>query len=150
MAGVRSLAFEVRRFVDDAARSLGMHRSDLEAVGLLIDARRHGERLTPGQLSRHAGLSAAAVSALVDRLERSGHVTRTRHERDGRKVFLDVTESADAMSRESFSALNRRMYDVLARYPDDELEIAARVMHDLADAARASAHIRTGERPLAP
>lgn len=129
---------------------MGMHRTDLEAIGLIIDAGRHDSRLTPGQLSRHAGLSAAAVSALVGRLQKQGHAIRSKHERDGRMVFVDVTDDAREMSRITFAPLNDHMYGALGRYSDAELEVAARVIHDLADAARASARIDTGERPLAP
>lgn len=150
MEAVRSLAFETQHFVEEAARSLGIHRTDLEVIGLIIDAERCGERLTPGQLSRHAGLSAAAVSALIDRLQSSGHATRSRHERDRRMVFVDVTDEAREVSRERFAPLNQGMSDVLDRYSDAELEVAARVMHDLAAAARARGRIDTGERPLAP
>lgn len=147
---VRSLAFEAQHFVDETARGLGLHRTDLEAIGLIIDAGRHDERLTPGQLSHHAGLSAAAVSALIDRLAQAGHATRTRHEKDGRRVFIDVTPEAREMSRVAFSPLNRHMFECLERYSEDELAVAARVIEDLAAAARASARLDSRERPLAP
>lgn len=132
---VRRLTLDTQHYIDEVARRTGAHRTDVAAIGLILDADRDGERLTPGELARRAGLSAAAVSALVDRLERVGHATRARHDRDRRMVVVDATDVARGVSREMFAPLNDEMNHALDRYTDADLALVARVLEDLADAA---------------
>ncbi len=60
---------------DDAvAEILGINRTDARA-GDIVD--QHG-RITAGQLAVEAGLTTGAVTAVVDRLERTGLIRRVR------------------------------------------------------------------------
>ena len=142
---VRALSFETQQYVDAVARRLGLHRSDVAAVGVLIDSARAGEEMSPGDLARTMNMSAAAVSALVDRLERAGHVRRERHETDGRRLVIERTRMAQRTSREMFRPLLEEQKAALAGYTEDEPAVAARVLADLTAASR-----RAYERPLPP
>lgn len=142
---VRALSFETQQYVDAVARHLGLHRSDVAAIGVLTAAARAGEEMSPGELARTMNMSAAAVSALLDRLERVGHVRRGRHATDGRRLVIERTRSAQLTSREMFRPLREEQEAALAGYSDDDLALAARVLADLTEAAR-----RAGQRPLPP
>src|SRR3954454_16622364 len=72
----------------------GMHPTDVRALIALMDASRAGEELTAGRLGAALGLTSAGTTALVDRLERAGHVRRVRDGRDRRKVVIEVDERA--------------------------------------------------------
>jgi DNA-binding MarR family transcriptional regulator len=52
--------------------------------------------LTVGELAEHLGLSRAATTELVDRIEERGMVARIRDERDRRRVFVWTTEEGRA------------------------------------------------------
>ena len=61
--------------------------------------------MTPGTLSNELLLSTGATTAVVDRLEKSGHVTRTRHPGDRRSLFLHLTaqgEDTTTILREAY------------------------------------------------
>src|SRR5919199_4288009 len=72
----------------------GLGRTDVRALVAIMDAARGGSALTAGALGQAVELSSASVTALVDRLERAGHVQRVRDPADRRRVVLEMTESA--------------------------------------------------------
>lgn len=49
--------------------------------------------LTPGQLSEILGLRPTTLSGYLASMERAGHLTRTRHQTDGRSRLLALTET---------------------------------------------------------
>ena len=67
------------------ADSLGLHATDIRAVRLLRE-----EPLTAGALGEGVGLTGAATTALIDRLEKAGYVVRERETLDRRKVTVSV------------------------------------------------------------
>jgi DNA-binding MarR family transcriptional regulator len=73
------------------ARTMGMGHSDIAAMTHLASAR---QPVGPSWLSARLGLTPAAATELVDRLERVGHVARERDNADRRRVNLIPTESA--------------------------------------------------------
>lgn len=81
------------RQAEFAARH-GMHPTDVRALVCLLDAERDGIGVTAGRLGAELGLNSAGTTGLIDRLERLGHLTRTRDERDRRRVLLRVTPQA--------------------------------------------------------
>lgn len=78
-------------FQDAVARSVGLNGTDLQAVGLLLS----NGPATPGELAARTGLtSGGAVTAMIDRLERAGYVTRTRDLTDRRRVIVAAIPEA--------------------------------------------------------
>ena len=62
-------------FQDAVARYGGINSTDMQAVSLLMSE----GPATPGELAERTGLTAGgAITAVVDRLERAGYVTRER------------------------------------------------------------------------
>ncbi len=49
----------------------------------------------PSELARRLQMTSGAMTALVDRLEASGHVVRERHPADRRRVIVKRTKKAD-------------------------------------------------------
>ncbi|MFE0382990.1 MarR family transcriptional regulator [Streptomyces bungoensis] len=105
------------------AQRNGMHPTDVRALIALMDARRAGEETTAGRLGAVLGLNSAGTTALVDRLERAGHVRRVRGERDRRRVVIEVEERAVELGRAFFGPLIERSVELLRGY--DERESAA-------------------------
>jgi DNA-binding MarR family transcriptional regulator len=101
----------------------GMHPTDVRALIALMDASRAGEETTAGRLGAALGLNSAGTTALVDRLERAGHVRRVRGEGDRRKVVIEVDERAVELGWSFFGPLIERSVRLLRDY--DERELAA-------------------------
>src|SRR6187455_3047701 len=72
-------------FQDAVARSGGINSTDMQAVSLLMSQ----GPATPGELAERTGLSAGgAITAVIDRLEKAGYVSRQRDQTDRRKVIV--------------------------------------------------------------
>ncbi|MGW0190481.1 MarR family transcriptional regulator [Streptomyces sp. NPDC003362] len=101
----------------------GMHPTDVRALIALMDAARAGEEMTAGRLGAALGLNSAGTTALVDRLERAGHVRRVRGRRDRRQVVVEVEQRAVELGRAHFGPLIAHAVELLRGY--DERERAA-------------------------
>lgn len=109
-------------FQEAVARSGGLNGTDLQAVGLLLSE----GPATPGELATRTGLSAGgAITAMIDRLERAGFVTRTRDETDRRRVIVTAVPEA-VMSRvgDVYARVAERWNDYLDTLTDEQIEFA--------------------------
>jgi DNA-binding MarR family transcriptional regulator len=114
------------------AQDNGLHPTDLRAIINLLDAERAGRLATPGWLGKSLRLNSASVTALVDRLERLGHVHRDRDPADRRRVLLTVTPEAKAVGWAFFGPLMARLLDMLQGYREDEVAAVHRFLTDSA------------------
>ncbi|WP_370945402.1 MarR family winged helix-turn-helix transcriptional regulator [Amycolatopsis sp. cg5] len=103
---LRQLTVETDRFAEIFGEKQQMHRTDLNALALIMDARWTGEPLSPGRLAEAMHMSASATTSVLDRLEASGHVRRARSAHDRRKVELHVHDKALELGRAFFSPLD--------------------------------------------
>jgi DNA-binding MarR family transcriptional regulator len=113
------------------AEASGLHPTDLRAVIGLLDAQRAGVPATPGWLAASLRLNSASVTALLDRLERLGHVRRERDPADRRRVLLSVTPGARELGWAFFGPLMARMLEAMRGYRDDELALVQRFLSDM-------------------
>jgi DNA-binding MarR family transcriptional regulator len=116
-----------RRF----AQMHGLNRTDVRALVAIMDAARRGEALTAGRLGEAVELRSASVTALVDRLEKVGHVRRVRDPDDRRRVELEMSETAMAAGAEHFGGLARDMSTAMEGYTDEELSVVRRWLEDM-------------------
>jgi DNA-binding MarR family transcriptional regulator len=91
-----------------------------------------GER-SARELAEHADLAPATVAQMLEHLEASGLVQRTRSEQDRRVVLSVLTERGAAVVAERHAQMEPRWRDALAEFSEDELRTAARVLSRLAD-----------------
>lgn len=80
-----------RRMEVTMARRLGLKVTDLRALDNLVH---HQEDIGPADLGQLLGITSASATTLADRLERVGHLRRTPHRGDRRRVDLIPTDSA--------------------------------------------------------
>jgi DNA-binding MarR family transcriptional regulator len=102
------------------ARRLQVNPTDLAAMGHLAGA---SDPVGPTWLSGRLGLTPAAATELVDRLERAGHVERRRDTVDRRRVQLVPTRSALAEVGEQLSPLLQALDRVVTGYPPAQRQI---------------------------
>jgi DNA-binding MarR family transcriptional regulator len=120
---LRAVAVELGLHSARFANLNGMHPTDVRALIALMDASRAGQDMTAGRLGALLGLNSAGTTALVDRLERLGHVRRVRDGRDRRRVLVEVDDRAVELGQEFFGPLIGRAVELLKGY--DERELAA-------------------------
>ncbi|MBO1768694.1 MarR family winged helix-turn-helix transcriptional regulator [Agrococcus sp. TF02-05] len=105
--------------------SMGMGETDLLALRLLLRAERRGDVLRQRDLAAALGLASPSVTALVDRLVKSGHVRREPHPDDRRATIVVPTSDTDAEVRATLGAMHRRMIDVIDAMDDEQTEAVA-------------------------
>jgi DNA-binding MarR family transcriptional regulator len=105
------------------AQRHGLHPTDLQALIAVMHAEGRGEPLTPGRLGEAIGLSSGATTAAIDRLERAGHLRRSRESKDRRVVHLRYGEPGMAIAMEFFGPLGARTDRVMAQFSDAELAL---------------------------
>ncbi|MGY1697214.1 MarR family winged helix-turn-helix transcriptional regulator [Geodermatophilus sp. SYSU D00814] len=123
---LRRLTVELDAVGQRFADAHGLGRTDVRAVIAIMDAARAGEPLTAGGLGAAVGLSSAAVTALLDRLERAGHVQRVRDAADRRRVVLQMTEPTMAAGAAFFGGLQRELMAAMADFTDDDVAVVRR------------------------
>ncbi|XVX19967.1 MarR family winged helix-turn-helix transcriptional regulator [Actinomycetota bacterium] len=131
---LRRLNLASNRYISEVARETGMSTADVHAIGVLKQEGNEGHEVTAGSLGRAVGLSPAAVTALLDRLEMLGHCERGRSTVDGRRVMVDITSTADATSAHMFTPMNDAIAQALAGYSDQEVELVSQALERLATA----------------
>jgi len=127
----------LQRYVVEAVR-LGrvfaerhhLHPTDWAALLAVIQGDRAGRPLTPGELGQCLGISSGATTAVLDRLERAGHVRRVRDDRDRRRLTLHRAESATALLRTFSEPLDEAMDAIVVGYSGGELAVVQRFLDD--------------------
>jgi DNA-binding MarR family transcriptional regulator len=138
MALMRQFTVETDRYVDVASNRDSLYRTDLHALSIMMGAARAGLTVTPGLLREELNLSSPATTALVDRLDSAGHVTRRRSDVDRRQVHLEMTEKARATGAMLFAPLGRHITGVLDQYSGEELALLRDMMQKVTDATVAA------------
>jgi DNA-binding MarR family transcriptional regulator len=110
------------------ARRVGLSSTDLEVLGAI----EQDGPLTAGQLGELTGLSAAAVTGLIDRLERAGVARRRTDARDRRRVLVEVGPGA-ARVAEFYKALEADALRLLRRRDSAQLGVIADYLRDMRD-----------------
>ncbi|RKN18713.1 MarR family transcriptional regulator [Micromonospora musae] len=140
---VAEIAGDLRRYSSDAqhighafAALHGLNATDLQALIAVMDAELAGDPITAGRLGTQLGLSSGSVTALVDRLERAGHLRRDRATADRRKVLLRYADRGAALATAFFGPLGTRTDAVVAGFTDDELQVVHRFLRTMAESTR--------------
>ena len=135
---LQQFVVESERYVEAVSERDALHRTDLNALAAMVRAAAAGRTVTPGLLRTELNLSSPATTALVDRLDRSGHVNRTRSDTDRRKVYLELTDKARATGGAMFAPLARNIGQVLEGYPAEDRQRLAGFLADIITATSAA------------
>lgn len=112
---------------DGASRALMLHQAVADRFGLgpsdikCLDLAREEPDLTAGLLAEATGLSASAVTSVLDRLERAGFIERVRGTGDRRKVHVRSTGRHEAALGAVFADMAAVFAKATARYSDEQL-----------------------------
>ena len=135
-ADLRILAAESDRVGRMFASSQDVSANDFHGLLHIMAAETAGPPLTAGQLRQLLGVSAAAVTYLVDRLIVAGHVRREGDPADRRKVILRYAPGRTDVADAFFAPMGSHIRSALGEVSDDDLVTAHRVLEGLADGLR--------------
>ncbi|MFJ1868795.1 MarR family winged helix-turn-helix transcriptional regulator [Streptomyces sp. NPDC088097] len=122
---LRRLNGEINRLVHGFAHGQGLHPTDVQALSVILDS---AAPLTPGRLREHLGLTSGAVTACLDRLERAGHISRSRESEDRRVIHIRYADAGRAAARSSFMPLAEATNSARQRFSGEELAVALRFL----------------------
>ena len=109
---------------DLVARLVGLNSTDLECLDLLVLS----GPTTAGKLAEHTGLTSGATTAVIDRLERAGFVTRRRDEQDRRRVLVEIVSSSIERIAPYYAPLQARVKQLHRHFTDAELSAVVEYM----------------------
>lgn len=101
----------------------------------LATLRQLGRRgaLSAGDLARGISVSQATITGIVDRLEKSGLLTRCRDSQDRRRVVIELTDAGREVVATSPPPLHERFVVRLAELPPEEREEIDRVLRRIVE-----------------
>ena len=108
-------------FDEVAAQKLGVNRTDLRCLNIL----EYQGPITAGRLAELSGLTTAAVTGVLDRLEERGYARRLRGEKDRRQVTVELTPALIDRATRIWGPLGKEATDVLKRLSVEELKLVA-------------------------
>ncbi|SDT41797.1 MarR family winged helix-turn-helix transcriptional regulator [Actinoplanes derwentensis] len=108
-----------------------LHNTDMHALLAVMQAERRGTPLTPGKLGESIGLTSGATTALIDRLERGGHLRRSRESADRRVVHLRYADAGMALALAFFTPLAPRTDAVMNDFSVGELETIEKFLNGM-------------------
>ncbi len=126
MRSYRSAEMAMRRRTQ---ASMSMSENELLVLRVLTRASASALEVTPMDLARHLGVSTASVTALLDRLERSGHLQRRPHPTDRRKVLVTTTGHADVEMHDTLASMHARMMQATRGMSEGETAAVTSFLH---------------------
>ncbi len=128
MREYRNAEMAMRRRTREA---MSMGENDMVLLRYLLQARQSGRSASPGELARHLGVSTASMTAMIDRLERSGHVRRERHETDRRSIYVVPTERSEEDMRRLLGDMHEQMMDAVVEMTPEESRVVLDMLERL-------------------
>ena len=121
------------RLAEEAMRrrtrdSMRMGTTDLQAIRFLLKAQGEDRIVSGRNLADHLGMTSASVTALLDRLTKSGHVQRTPHPTDRRSNMVTATPGSDDEVRQTLGAMHGRMIDTARGLSPDNAALIHRFL----------------------
>ena len=110
--GMRSVLFQ-----QNMAQKIGVSHTDLKSAEILNET----GPITAGELSKITGLSTGSVTALINRLEKSGYVKRERDQLDGRKVMIMPIPERQEQYKSHYQSLSMATKELCSAYNEQEL-----------------------------
>jgi DNA-binding MarR family transcriptional regulator len=107
------------------ARLVGLNVVDFQTYGVLL---RHGEPMTPGQVSQATELPSSTTTRVLDRLQREGMVERRPDPADRRKIWVHARPFDHERVSAAYAEIVRQMEKVHADFSVAELETVLRYL----------------------
>lgn len=132
----------IQAFDEAVGNKLGLIIAEHRCLKALMDGAK-----TAGQLAVASGLTPAAATSMIDRLEKRGFLERQRDGTDRRKVLVAMTKPASDTLARFYEPLSAERTAMLARFSPADLSIIEKFIEGAL--ALQQAHVqRTVNEPL--
>lgn len=139
LTATRQLHSATEELLDAAAERYGINRNDLRCLEIL---ERHGPT-QPGKLAEISGLSRAAITKVLDRLEEARYITRSGDSADRRAQLVQTSNHETHLRQEIWKPIRDAAHTALGDHSTAQLQTLATALSNLATANRESAqHLR--------
>lgn len=115
----------------------GLGENDLAALEFLSTSHLRGDRVSPVDVTKHLGVSSASTTAILDRLEKRGRISRIPHPTDRRRVFIEPSADAAASIQTARDEAARRVAATFADLSPEHAEIIMQFLYRVRDAVDA-------------
>lgn len=102
-----------------SADAAGLGPTDVYTLNLLVSA----GPLTAGQLAERTALTTGAVTRLIDRLERAGHVRRLPDPVDRRRVHVAIEPDRGTVFDALPEPARRRLGEIFDSFPAEQRDV---------------------------
>lgn len=109
----------VDAFDEVAAIYMGVNRTDMRCLDVLG----RQEAMAPSQLGAELGLTTGSVTAMLDRLEKLGYLTRSPDPSDRRKVIVRATPAVGEKAGVIYGPIAEEGARFLAEYTDEQVTL---------------------------
>ena len=116
----QAFSSNVVSFHSAVAARLGLHVTDLTSLRLLEKG-----PLAAGELGQQLGLTGAAATALIDRLERAGYAVRERSAEDRRRISVRANPERLRDIHSLYEGQRAAMSKVLEKYSEADFSVIA-------------------------
>jgi DNA-binding MarR family transcriptional regulator len=108
-------------FRNAMGKKLGLNITDSECLSLL------GIKgiSTPTELTRYTGLTPGSTTAMLDRLEKAGFITRKSNPNDRRGTLIEINQESGKNTLPLVAGVQEAHRELIASYSSQELEIIA-------------------------
>ena len=113
---------------------LRMSENDVSAMRYLLRAAEEGRSVGPKELAEYLGIQSSSVTALLDRLERAGHIRRESSPFDRRALIVVPVAPQDELQRAILGDMRDELVSVAASLSPEDARIVVDFLHRMRDA----------------
>ena len=118
--------------LSEASRSfMKLGDNDMRALRYIIVVTDRGDVATARGIAEHLGISSAATTKLLDRLERGDHIRRTPHPHDRRSSSIVITPETRNAAQATVGREHARRFRVAAALTAAERDVVIRFLGEL-------------------
>ncbi|PVE95053.1 MarR family transcriptional regulator [Microbacterium sp. TPD7012] len=130
LAGLRDAE---QRLSQASRRYMRLNETDMRALHYLIVCANRNLVSTPSGIAHHLGISTAATTKLLDRLENGGHIHRAPHPTDRRALAITITPETRHAAMETVGRQQAKRFYAAARLSREERDLVIRFLADMTD-----------------
>jgi DNA-binding MarR family transcriptional regulator len=130
LAGLRDAE---QRLSQASRRYMRLNETDMRALHYLIVCANKGLVATPSGIAHHLGVSTAATTKLLDRLEAGGHTHRAPHPTDRRALAITITPETRHAAMETVGRQQAKRFYAAARLNREERDLVIRFLADMTE-----------------
>lgn len=129
---LQSFSVQSYMYQSKIAHIFDLHPTDMLAIHYLDQK---GE-LTAGRLGALLGLTSGATTTAIDRLVKSGFVSRESHTGDRRRIYVRLDQTRIKKLKAKYSIIDKQLTQILQQYSEGDLQVITKFLDTLADQSR--------------